>query len=330
MARLRILWWLPSGAAAIALTILAQNAYTLSIINLIAISALTAASLRFVMLIGEISFATAAFVGFGAYGAGVATTILDWPFLIALVLGPVVAMAVSIVFGAITLRIRGPYFMLIGFAFTEAVRILLSKTDLIGGNSGMVGIFPPHYMDAWLPTFTMVAVVGLLFALYAIEKSDFGKVLTAIRDNENIAKSVGINVLFCKVACFAIASFCAGVAGSLLAFVNNVISPGDFSYLLASFALAYVKVGGESSIVGAVCGSIILVLLGSYALGLGAGEQLFYGGAIVLAMLLMPTGLTGLISQAYRRVAPVRRENGTGEVRKLAGRPSRAGGRYGR
>jgi branched-chain amino acid transport system permease protein len=141
----------------------------------------------------------------------------------------------------------------------------------------------------------------LLFALYAVEKSDFGKALVAIRDNEDIAKTVGLDVLFFKVACFTIASFCAGVAGSLLAFVNNVISPGDFSFLLASFALAYVKVGGESSIFGAVGGAVILVLLGSFALGLGAGEQLFYGGAIILAMLLMPKGLAGLAEAAWRR-----------------------------
>ena len=220
-----------------------KDAYTASVVNLLAIAALTAASFRFVMLIGEVSFATSAFVGVGAYGAGVATTILGWPFAAAMLLGPVVAAAVSIAFGYITLRIKGPYFMLIGFAFAEAVRIMFSKTTIIGGTSGMIGIFPPRYLDPWLPMFVMAVVAATLVALYAIERSDFGKVLVAIRDNENIAKTVGINVLFCKVACFAIASFAAGIAGSLHAFVNNVISPGDFSFLLASFALAYVKVG---------------------------------------------------------------------------------------
>jgi len=318
MDRLRIPWWLAGGASAIAATVLIQDAYTTSIINLIAIAALTAASLRFVMLIGEVSFATAAFVGLGAYSAGVATTILDWPFAVALLVGPVLVTAVSIVFGVITLRIKGPYFTLIGFAFTEAVRILFSKTEFIGGTSGMIGIFPPPAIDAWLSTIVMAVVVACVFALYAIEKSDFGKVLVAIRDNENIATSVGINVLFCKVACFAIASFCAGVVGSLHAFANNVISPGDFSFLLAAFALAYVKVGGESSILGAVFGAIILVLLDSYALGLGAGENLFYGGAIVLAVLLMPNGLIGLVTSASRRLARARAGNGPTLNRKTA------------
>jgi branched-chain amino acid transport system permease protein len=295
-----------AGAVLVAATTLAKDAFTISVINLLAIGALTAAAMRFVMLIGEVSFATAAFVGLGAYSAGVATTIFQWPFAVALIVGPFLAAAVSIVFGYITLRVKGPYFMLIGFAFAEATRIAFSKTAFIGGTSGMTGIFPPIGMESWFSAFVMAIVVLLLFGLHAIEKSDFGKVLVAIRDNENIAKTVGINVLFCKVACFAIASFCAGAVGSLHAFVNNVISPGDFSYLLASFALAYVKVGGEFSIFGAISGAIVLVLLGSFALGLGGAESLFYGAAIVLAVLLMPNGLAGLAKKIWGRFAHVK------------------------
>ena len=301
MRKLHMRWWIGCAAAAIAVTFLAKGAYSISLVNLVAIAALTAASMRFVMLIGELSFATSAFVGLGAYGAGIATTILQWPFALAMLLGPIVVVVVSVLFGLVTLRVKGPYFMLIGFAFAEAVRIMFTKTAFIGGVSGMTGIFPPRFMDPWMSTVVMAVVMMLLFALYAVEKSDFGKVLVAIRDNEDIARTVGIDVLFFKVMCFAIASFCAGIAGSLHAFVNNVISPGDFSFLLASFALAYVKVGGQSSIVGAVSGAVILVLLGSYALGLGGGEHLFYGGAIVLAMLLMPDGFVGLVEKAWRK-----------------------------
>jgi branched-chain amino acid transport system permease protein len=316
MARLNIPSWIALAIAALAVTLVLKGPYALSLVNLVAIASLMAASMRFVMLIGELSFATSAFVGLGAYGAGVATTILHWPFPLALLLGPAVVVIVSIVFGLVTLRVKGPYFMLIGFAFAEAVRITFTKTAAIGGVSGMTGIFPPRALDAWLPTVVMAVVLVSLFALYVIEKSDFGKVLVAIRDNENIARTVGVDVLFCKVACFAIASFCAGIAGSLHAFVNNVISPGDFSFLLASFALAYVKVGGESSIFGAISGAVLLVLLGSYALGLGAGEHLLYGAAIVLAVLFMPSGLVGVAEGAWRRLSSSRATIASGATSK--------------
>jgi len=292
-----------SGAGAVALLCVATAAmtagYGTNLVCWIAIAVLTAASLRFVMLIGELNFATAAFVGLGAYGAGVATTVMDWPFLLCLLFGGMVAVVVGLVFGYVTLRTKGPYFLLIGFAFTEVVRLIYTKVHWLGGNSGMVGIFPPRYLDAWLPTF-VVAVVGvLLLALYAIEKSHFGKTCIAIRDNDAVVQSVGINVHMTKVACLCVAAFAAGIAGGLSAYVNNVISPGDFGFLLSTFALAYLKVGGEDNPLGPVAGAVLLVLLASVAMGMGAGEHVFYGMAIVLSVLLMPKGITGLIQRGW-------------------------------
>ena len=299
---LRLGYWAAGIGLVLAATLFVSDPYVASIVNIVAIAALTAVSLRFVLLIGELNFATAAFVGIGAYTTGTVITILEWPFAVALILGGVVASLISIVFGYITLRTKGPYFLLIGFAFTEAVRIVYSKSMVLGGNSGMVGIFPPLALDAWMPTFVMAVAALLIFILFLIERSDFGRILTAIRDNEDVARTVGLNILFAKIACFALASFAAGVAGSLHAVVNNVISPGDFSFLLAAFALAYVKVGGEDNIVGPIVGSVLLVALGSYALGLGGHEHIFYGAAIVLAVLLMPQGITGLLRKGRDRL----------------------------
>ncbi|MBW3098181.1 branched-chain amino acid ABC transporter permease [Pseudohoeflea coraliihabitans] len=299
---LKLPYWFFGIALVLGATLLVSDPYVASVVNIVSIAALIAVSLRFVMLIGELNFATAAFVGIGAYTAGSAITILEWPFLVALVLGGIVAALVSIVFGYITLRTKGPYFLLIGFAFTEAVRIVYSKSMVLGGNSGMVGIFPPIAFDPWMPTFVMAVVALMIFGLYLLERSDFGKILTAIRDNEDVARTVGLNILFVKIACFAIASFAAGMAGSLHAVTNNVISPGDFSFLLAAFALAYVKVGGEDNIVGPLVGAVLLVVLGSYALGLGGHEHIFYGAAVILAVLLMPEGITGLLRRGRDRL----------------------------
>lgn len=292
--------WAVLGTAALALGLVVKDPYFASVMNLVAGSVLIAASLRFVMLVGEVSFATAAFVGYGAYGAGVATTIFDWPFAIAMLFGPLIAVVVSFAFGAVTLRSKGPYFMLIGVAFTEAVRILYSRFEILGSTSGMIGIFPPMALEPYWPLFVIGVVLVLLFVLYWLEKSDFGKLLLAIQDNENVVRTVGINTLFCKIGCFAISAFCAGVAGSLHAFVNNVISPADFGFHLAAFALAYIMVGGEHSFLGSVCGAIFLVLIGSFALGLGEAEVIFYGGAIVISLLLMPRGLAGLFERGKR------------------------------
>lgn len=292
-----------AAAAAIALTLLVRDPYVLSLINWIAIGALIAASMRLVLLFGELNFATAAFVGIGAYTAAIATTQYDIPFLLTLLLAGLVAAVLSTAFGFVTLRAKGPYFKLIGFAFAEVIRICYTQSQALGGNSGIVGIFPPMVLDAWFPAFVMVVVIGFLFALYAVEKSDFGNLLAAIKDNDQVVQTVGINVHLVKIACFAIASFVAGLAGSLQAYTNNVISPGDFTFFLSVFALAYLKIGGEHSIFGPIAGAIVLVLIGSIALTYGSGELVIYGAAIIFGVLFMPRGIVGVVENLWNRIS---------------------------
>lgn len=291
-----------AAAAAIALTLTVRDAYLLSLINWIAIGALTAASMRLVLLFGELNFATAAFVGIGAYAAAVATVELNLPFLLTLLVAGVLAAIVSVAFGFVTLRAKGPYFKLIGFAFAEVVRICYTQSRTLGGNSGIVGIFPPMALEQWYPTFVMVVVIALLIAMYAVEKSDFGNLLSAIKDNDAVVQTVGINVHLVKIACFAMASFVAGIAGALQAYTNNVISPGDFTFFVSVFALAYLKIGGEHSVFGPIVGAIVLVIVGSIALTYGSGELVIYGGAIVFGVLFMPRGIVGVAESLWKRM----------------------------
>ncbi|MBN3776654.1 branched-chain amino acid ABC transporter permease [Burkholderia sp. Ac-20345] len=306
---------LPAVVLAALLSVAAGSGYAGNLVIWIAIAAMMASSLRFVLLIGELNFAVAAFFGLGAYASGAATTLWQLPFAISLLASGVVALLVSAVFGYVTLRVKGPYFLLIGFAFTEALRILYTRSEWLGGNSGMVGIFPPALLGDCFPTF-VVAVAGVLILLLAwIEHSHVGRVFVAIRDNDNVVRSVGIPVHAMKVLCFCIASFVTGIAGALQAFSNNVISPLDFGFMLSTFALAYLKVGGERHALGPVVGAVLLVLLASVAQRFGGGEQIFYGAAIVFGVLFMPDGVTGWL--ARRRTVRVKTAlpSVTGDVR---------------
>lgn len=273
------------------------SGYTGSLVVWISIAAAIAASLRFVLLIGELNFATAAFFGIGVYSTGYIVNTIDLPFFLILLASGALALVISIVFGWITLKVKGPYFLLIGFAFTEALRILYSRSDVLGGNSGMVGIFPPMWLDPHYKHFATVMCFALVLVLLWIERSNLGKIFIAIRDNEDVVKSVGNRVFITKVVCFAIASAVAGLVGSLHAFANNVISPLDFGFMLSTFALAYLKVGGEDSPLGPVVGAVLLVSAASYTQGMGASEHILYGSAIVLSVLLMPKGLMGLFQR---------------------------------
>jgi len=280
--------------ALLATSLMVKSTFLAILLVWVAINVLLTASFRFVLLIGELNFAIAGFVGIGAYVAACATTMLHAPLLVALALGAGAAGLASLVFGYVILRVKGPYFLLISFAFTEVLRLLYTRTDAIGGNSGLVGIFPPAWMTPYYPALVLLLVMAGLLLLYRLERSDFGKILVAIRNNDQLVQTVGIDVHRTKVWCLAVASVVAGLCGGLLAHANNVISPGDFGFLLAVFTLAYLKVGGEGHILGAALGATLLTLLAQYALGFGAYEHIFYGGAIVLAVLLLPDGLFGL------------------------------------
>lgn len=270
------------------------SAYVAVLVIWLAINILITASFRFVLLIGELNFAIAGFVGIGAYTAGSATTMFGVPFLLAVVLGAVAAGLVSLPFGYITLRVKGPYFMLISFAFTEVMRLIYSRTDAIGGNSGMVGLFPPDWLAPWYTALVVLLCTGGLLVLYRFERSDFGKIMVAVRNNDALVETLAIDVHRFKIRVLLISSAIAGMCGALVAHANNVISPGDFGFLLAVFTLAYLKLGGEGHIGGAIVGAALLTLLAQYAMGFGAYEHIFYGGAIVLAVLLLPDGLVGL------------------------------------
>lgn len=290
------------GVIAVAvLSLAAGQSYAGSLLAWIAIAAVLASSLRFVMLIGELNFAVAAFFGIGAYTAGVTTTAWSLPFGVALLAAGLAALVVSVLFGYVTLRVKGPYFLLIGFAFTEAMRIAYTRSNWLGGNSGMVGVFPPEQLTGYFTTFVVVVAGALVLALLRVEHSHLGRVFKAIRDNDSVVRSVGIPVHLMKVLCFCMASFATGVAGALHAFANNVISPADFGFLLSTFALAYLKVGGEQHSLGPIAGAALLVLLASLAQTFGSSEHIFYGAAIVIGVLFLPDGLTGLVADWWKR-----------------------------
>ena len=287
--------------AAVLVSLLAGAGYTASLVRLIAVAAVLASSMRFVLLIGELNFAVGAFFGIGAYTTGVLTTVWGISFIPAMLASGFLAMVISAVFGFVTLRVRGPYFLLIGFAFTEVMRIVYTRTELLGGNSGLVGIFPPDALGRHFTPFVVGLAGVLLLGLALVERSHVGRIFTAIRDNENVVRSVGIPVYTMKVVCFCIASFVTGMAGSMQAFANNVISPPDFGFLLSTFALGYLKVGGEKHPLGPLAGAAFLVLAGSWAQGFGGGEHIFYGAAIAISVLFMPDGLAGLVQGWWRR-----------------------------
>jgi branched-chain amino acid transport system permease protein len=305
MTRTRTLGWFVTAAitaALLAYCVAGEDEYTQHLLMWSALNAVLAVGLRFMLLVGETNIATGAFYGMGAYVAAVFTTKWNLPFPLALLSGGLLAVGVGALFGFITLRTKGPYFMLISFAFTEVVRLIYTRVDWLGGNSGIIGIFPPQVLDPWMPALTVLLCGGLILAMYLCEASNLGRVFKAIENNDAIVETVGIDVMHVKLLCLVIAACALGVAGATHAFVYNVISPGDFSYLVPVFALAYVKIGGDSHVAGSILGAVLLTVLAQALQGAGALQHILFGGAIIASMLVLPGGIWGTVGWLARKV----------------------------
>jgi branched-chain amino acid transport system permease protein len=275
-----------------------SNAYIQSMIVWIALNALGAVSLRFVLLIGEKNVATAAFIGMSAYATAVTTVKYGWPFPVSILFGSVVAGLSSYLFGIVCLRVKGPYFMLIGFSFTALLELIYTKWDFVGGNAGIVGIYPPAFMQAWMPGLVLLLCTAWIIVLYLCERSSMGRLFRAIRDNDSIVASVGIDIIHAKVVCLVLASTAVGFVGALTAFTNTIISPPDFQFSIAVFLLAYIMIGGQSHIIGTVIGATLLTILDQALQGHSEWEEIVFGGAIAASMLFLPDGLLGVWKSA--------------------------------
>jgi branched-chain amino acid transport system permease protein len=275
--------------AALSVCVFARNPYSAQVVVWMALNIVLALGLRFMLLVGEVNLGVGGFFGLGAYTAAICATVYGFSTLTAILLGTLVAGVFSLPFGYITLRVSGHYFMLISFALTEVLRLIYTQSAWLGGNSGLVGIIPD------LPAFPALVIVlaGAVF----LERSHFGRLIRAIADSEAMVRAVGISVPLVKLMCLLVSSLVAGLAGSTFAFANTVIAPGDFGFLLPVFALAYVKIGGQSHPAGTVFGTVLMSLLAQLVIGFGAQDTMLFGFAIVLTMLFMPEGFIGVFDR---------------------------------
>lgn len=283
--------------ASVLYALFTPGSFAVQVIIWTALAVVIATAMRFVMLVGEFNLATGAFYGIGAYTAGYLNTVWDWPLWMSVPAAAVMAAIVALLLGYTTMRTFGAYFMLITFAFSEIVRLVYVEVPALGGNNGILGIMPPLWIEPYFPALVVSVCILLVLGLALIERSSLGLVFRAIKNKEAVARSVGINVLTLRVLCLVIASIAVAVAGALYAHVNTVISPGDFTFMLSVFALAYVKLGGDEHPVGPVVGAAILTVVAQFLLSFGSYDQLFFGAIIVLAMVALPTGLIGRLEQ---------------------------------
>ena len=256
---------------------------------------------------GLLSMAHAVFYGLGAYTTAILLTRFEINFFVTVILGMVVSGIISLLIGLVLNRFRGDYYALVSFGFNIIIfSIFLNWQGLTRGPLGIPGIDKPSLFGLEFSNnlsflILSLAMLGLVYLISRfIIKSSFGRVLKAIRDDEQAIQVFGYNVLYFKLTIFVISACLAAVAGSLLASYITFIDPSSFVLMESIFILAIIILGGLANLKGAVLGALFLILLPEVLRFVGFPSdiaaqmrQVIYGLILILLMLYRPQGLMG-------------------------------------
>nr|WP_325297754.1 branched-chain amino acid ABC transporter permease [uncultured Dysosmobacter sp.] len=278
------------AAAAVVITLLdlkiIGSTYVTNIIKLSAIYALVGVSMNLVNgFTGLFSLGQAGFMAIGAYVVAMLTTdpagragiyyvvpinpVLEnirLPFLVALILGGLVAAGLALLIGAPVLRLKSDYLAIATLGFSEIIRVVLSNNELAPFTNGSLGLKNvPSFSSMWeslgLPGSGLWLCLGLVAICIAIIvmliNSSYGRAFKAIRDNEIAAEAMGINLAKHKQMSFAIGAFFAAIGGGLLASHLTAIDPNQFKIALTYELLLIVVLGGLGSVTGTVIGAFV-------------------------------------------------------------------------
>ncbi|MGD9922431.1 MAG: branched-chain amino acid ABC transporter permease [Pseudorhodoplanes sp.] len=261
------------------------------------INVLLAWSVYIVLVTGSLSFAQGAFMAVGCYVSGVLTVKFGWSLLPACLISVIVTAVLAALVGYPALRLRGVYLILVTLGITFCVRIALENIGYVGGVSGFGGMSGADLT-------TVLITVGLVGAfLLWFSFSPLQRICDAVREDDRVAASFGVNVTQIRMLGFAIGAAIAAAAGALYGHYMNFVRPESFDVLLSVYVVLYVILGGVNNMFGAFVGAAIMTLLPEYFRVLADWRPSVFGLAILLMLLFRPLGLLTfrLITDRARR-----------------------------
>ena len=281
--------------------------YLQDLVVKIAIYAVFALSLELLVgVTGLVSLGHAAFLGIGAYVTVLASGDAGGSIADTLPLAILAAAAYALFVGALSLRTKGVYFIMVTLAFAQMAYFVFHDTKLAGGSDGLFLYVKPvlgglSLDDRRTLYYTvMLALIGTYALLALLMRSRFGHALSGIRVNEQRMRAAGYPTYWYKLAAFVIAGALAGLAGFLLAVKDGTVNPELLSWHESGAVLLMLILGGIGNLRGAVIGAVAFTLLKELLqfealLGpLASHWQLTLGFAIIGFVALLPKGLIGL------------------------------------
>jgi branched-chain amino acid transport system permease protein len=289
-------------------TALTGNAFTLTLFTRIVILAIAALSLNLIMGFGGmVSFGHAAYLGIGGYVVGilakegVASGFVQWPIAIA------ASALYALVVGALSLRTRGVYFIMITLAFAQMIYYVAIGLDRYGGDDGLT-IYKRSQFGALLDldnrtVFYYLCLVLLLAGIYLVWRivnSRFGMVIQGARSNERRMRAIGFPTFRYKLLCFVVAGAMCGLAGALLANHTNFISPATMHWTRSGDLIVMVVLGGMQATFGPLIGALTFLVLEEGLSRVTEYSNLILGPFLLVVAIAMHGGIDGLIAGVRR------------------------------
>jgi branched-chain amino acid transport system permease protein len=251
-------------------------------------------SVQIALRSGVFSFASIGFYGIGAYGTGI-LTIHGWPTIPAMLLMIVGCGLLAYLISAPLIRLRGLYLGMVTFAFDLILTVVATNGGtLTGGALGLLSV-PLGVTTGGLLLAAVIAVV----LVSQLERRAVGRSLAGIRMSDELALSVGIDVRHRKRIVFTISAGLGALAGSLFVSAFSTVSPQTAGFSLIITTLSTAVIGGTSSWVGSVIGTVIITWLPSVVSGIGKYQQLVYGAVLVIVVMFAPEGVLGLFRDGW-------------------------------
>ncbi len=222
---------------------------------------------------------------------------------------------VAALVGMITMRLRGPFFVLVMLAFGEIVRLVLANwQDMTNGPLGLRKIMPPEPVlglafDTKLNFYYLILVTLALtiVGLARLVRSRTGRMFVAVREDELLAEFSGIHLMRHKVIALCVSAFVAGLGGLLMGPFLTVLSPGQFSIFASMDMVVMVIVGGVGTLAGPLLGAVFLVYVPELLSFARELRPAMMGVLLVLVTLFLPRGFIGVLRSWLMRAPAVRR-----------------------
>ncbi len=324
LARVSRQVWLALGIAIVAgsmLPLAVTSTLVITLLTQAVIGGILATAVGLVIRqIGLVSFGHAAFFGLAGYFIALPAKHGLWPLELSIVLAIAIPTLLAFLLGLVIVRIPGVAFSMLTLAVGQAFHEFAVRARLAtGGDDGLAISLPKTVFGMATEVFqrpqTMfvicwVVLAGVLFGLHLLVRSRFGRVTTAIRENEERARFLGYQTVLPRALIFAISALIGAIAGTLFALYNGFVSPESLHWSLSGSALIMAIVGGTRLLWGPALGAVVFFFFKDVAGDLTEHWPAMIGLMLIAVTVALPTGISGALTKLLDRMRPagVRRD----------------------